>query len=668
MHRSQSKTGASASDVLVTASRAVAYPRSVWLFGQPVEGTARWSSTVGRYVVAVLSIAVALAASRAAVAFLHIEPFVSLFLCAIMVAAWFGGFGPGLLATAVGSVAFGYYLLPRVNSLAIDPMQLPRVTLFLIVALFVNWLSASQRTAAKSLRRSRDELLAALEDQRQVEARLLHSDMYLAEAQRLSETGSFGWNVATGELIWSEETFRIFQCDRTIKPTLNILIQRVHPEDRDLVRRTIDIASREGKDFDHEYRLLLPDGAVKHVRALARASSDATGNVEFVGAVTDVTATQQAAEELRHSEQRFRDFAETASDWFWEAGPDHRLVSVSRKSTAVSGNVGVGMAIWEAVSDVEEEPEKWRLHIATLNARQPFRDFRFRSTRGDGSPVYLAASGKPVFDSAGSFLGYRGVASDISDTVRAEQAEAALQEAQENLAHATRVTTLGELAASIAHEVNQPLAAIMANAEACLRWLSRSSPNVDAARRSVEWIINDSSRAAEVIGRVRALAAKKGGEKARLDINDVINEVRALVQRQLTDSRVLLRVELAPAALTVHADRVQLQQVIINLVMNGIEAMQQVTDRPHELTIRSQMNQANEVLVMVEDRGVGFTAAGNSDRLFDAFFTTKSNGMGLGLAICRSIIDAHGGHLSASGNADQGATFQFTLPLHEGRT
>ena len=601
-------------------------------------------------------------------AFLHIEPFVSLFLCAIMVAAWFGGFGPGLLATAVGSVAFGYYLLPRVNSLAIDPMQLPRVTLFLIVALFVNWLSASQRTAAKSLRRSRDELLAALEDQRQVEARLLHSDMYLAEAQRLSETGSFGWNVATGELIWSEETFRIFQCDRTIKPTLNILIQRVHPEDRDLVRRTIDIASREGKDFDHEYRLLLPDGAVKHVRALARASSDATGNVEFVGAVTDVTATQQAAEELRHSEQRFRDFAETASDWFWEAGPDHRLVSVSRKSTAVSGNVGVGMAIWEAVSDVEEEPEKWRLHIATLNARQPFRDFRFRSTRGDGSPVYLAASGKPVFNSAGSFLGYRGVASDISDTVRAEQAEAALQEAQENLAHATRVTTLGELAASIAHEVNQPLAAIMANAEACLRWLSRNSPNVDAARRSVEWIVNDSSRAAEVIGRVRALAAKKGGEKARLDINDVINEVRALVQRQLTDSRVLLRVELAPAALTVHADRVQLQQVIINLVMNGIEAMQQVTDRPHELTIRSQMNQANEVLVMVEDRGVGFTAAGNSDRLFDAFFTTKSNGMGLGLAICRSIIDAHGGHLSASGNADQGATFQFTLPLHEGRT
>jgi C4-dicarboxylate-specific signal transduction histidine kinase len=178
----------------------------------------------------------------------------------------------------------------------------------------------------------------------------------------------------------------------------------------------------------------------------------------------------------------------------------------------------------------------------------------------------------------------------------------------------------------------------------------------------VEWIINDGSRAAEVIGRVRALAAKKGGEKTRLDINDVVNEVRALVQRQLSDSRVLLRVELAPAALMVCADRVQLQQVIINLVMNGIEAMQSVTDRPHELTIRSRQNQAGQVLVMVEDRGTGFSSAGNSDRLFDAFFTTKSNGLGLGLSICRSIIEAHHGRLWASPGIGHGAVFNIRLP------
>lgn len=662
MYRGQPKNEASTSDLFVGSSEAAAYSRSVLFSRQPIAGVGLWPSAISRYAIAVVSIVVALAASNAAVAFLHIEPFVSLFLCAIMVAAWFGGFGPGLLATAIAFFIFGFYLVPPVDSFTVDPKEFPRLALFLAVALFVTWLSASQRTTARSLQRSRDDLLAALEDQRQIEARLLHSEVYLAEAQRLSRTGSFGWNVVTGELIWSEETFRIFQRDRTIKPNLDVLVQRVHPEDRDRVRQAIDLASRDGEDFDQGYRLLMPGGAVKHVRALARASRDETGSVEFVGAVTDVTATQHAAEELRRSEQRFRDFAETASDWFWETGPDHRLISVSRKSTAVSGNVG--MAIWDAATDVEEEPEKWRLHVATLNAQESFRDFRFRAMKADGSPVHLAASGKPVFDSAGGFLGYRGVASDISATVRAEQAEAALQEAQANLAHATRVTTLGELAASIAHEVNQPLAAITANAEACLRWLSRDSPNMEAARRSVEWIINDGSRAAEVIGRVRALAAKKGGEKTRLDVNDVINEVRALVQRQLSDNRVSLRTKLAPVELMVRADRVQLQQVIINLVMNGIEAMQPVTGRPHELTIRSQRNQANQVLIMVEDCGVGISSTENVDRLFDAFFTTKSNGLGLGLSICRSIIEGHGGRLLASANAGHGATFQLILPLY----
>ncbi len=661
MYSDQRKDGASV-DLLVGSSRAAVWPRSGWFAEQPIAGIGRWPPTIARYAIAVLAIAVALAASKAAAAFLHVEPFVSLFLCAIMVVGRFGGFGPGLLSIGLGFLAFDYYLLPPVNGFAIDLRQLPRLTLFLAVALFVNWLSASQRTAAKALQRSRDDLLAALEDQRRIEARLLHSEIYLAEAQRLSQTGSFGWSLATGELEWSEETFRIFQYDRTARPTLELALQRVHPEDRALLQRTIELASGAGEDFDHECRLLMPDGAVKHIRALAHASRDESGAIQYVGAVMDVTAAKRVEEKLRQSEQRFRDFAETASDWFWETGPDHRLVSVSRKSTAVSGNVG--MAIWEAAGDVEEEPEKWRLHREALDAHVAFRDFRFRSTHADGSPVYLAASGRPVFDPAGRFLGYRGVASDISATVRAEQAEAALQEAQANLAHATRVTTLGELAASIAHEVNQPLAAIMANAEACLRWLSSDSPNMEAARRSVEWVVSDAGRAAEVIGRVRALAAKKGGERTTLDINDVVGEVRALVQRQLSDSRVSLRMELAPAPLIVCADRVQLQQVIINLVMNGIEAMQPVTERSHELTIRSRQDESDQIVVTVEDRGVGISPSDNAGRLFDAFFTTKSNGLGLGLSICRSIIEAHGGRLSAFDNAGQGATFQFTLPPH----
>jgi C4-dicarboxylate-specific signal transduction histidine kinase len=240
----------------------------------------------------------------------------------------------------------------------------------------------------------------------------------------------------------------------------------------------------------------------------------------------------------------------------------------------------------------------------------------------------------------------------------------ALRKAQEELAHVTRVTTLGEMTASISHEVNQPLAAVVANAEACLRWLDGGTPNLDEARRSVEWIINDGNRASEVIRRVRALANKTDIEKVPLDINDIVREATALVQREMDSHQMSLRMELAPALPMILGDRVQLQQVIINLVMNSIEAMQSVTDRPRELVIRSGQDEARRVLVSVTDSGVGISAE-NADRLFNAFFTTKSGGMGMGLSICHSIVEAHGGRLSASRNVGPGATFQFVVPLHQ---
>jgi signal transduction histidine kinase len=211
--------------------------------------------------------------------------------------------------------------------------------------------------------------------------------------------------------------------------------------------------------------------------------------------------------------------------------------------------------------------------------------------------------------------------------------------------------------------VNQPLAAVVANAEACLRWLDRGTPDLDAVRRSVEWVIDDGNRASEVIRRVRALANKTEIEKVPLDVNDVVREIIALVQRELIVHRVSLRTEFAPALPTILGDRVQLQQVIINLVMNGIEAMQSVTDRPRELVIRSRQHGPQEVLVSVTDSGVGISAE-NADQLFTAFFTTKSGGMGMGLSICRSIMEAHGGRLWATANAPHGATFQFTLPVN----
>jgi PAS domain S-box-containing protein len=273
---------------------------------------------------------------------------------------------------------------------------------------------------------------------------------------------------------------------------------------------------------------------------------------------------------------------------------------------------------------------------------------------------YLAVTYTPLRPDSERVEAALVISRDLTEQMGASEA---LREAQIGLAHANRVTTMGQLTASIAHEVSQPLAGVIANAQACLRWLDRETPDLDAARRSVQWIIDDGHRASEVIRRVRALANKIEVEKVPLDVNDLVSEVVALVQRELTSHQVSLRMKLAPALPMIVGDRIQLQQVIINLVMNGAEAMQSVTDRPRELEIWSRQDETQQVLVGVTDGGVGISAE-NADRLFTPFFTTKSSGMGMGLSISRSIIEAHGSRLWVTANVPHGATFQFTLPVN----
>jgi PAS domain S-box-containing protein len=640
-----------------------------------------------------------------------------------------------------------------------------------------------------------------LTERKRAESALQRSQAYLTQAQELSRTGSFGWNVTRGELNWSAETFRIFQCDRATKPTLEFILQRTHPEDRAAVQKIVDQASSDGKDFDHEYRLLLPDGSIRYVHSVghpvvgsdaevielvgthidvteqhlakdalqkafdqikksedrlrlvidtiptlvwragpegipdflnqpaldytgisldeaatawprafhpddkkgmlvkwaairesgmpgglearlrrydgeyrwflfqAEPLRDEAGNiVKWYGSSTDIEDRKRTEVALRESEQRFRDYAETASDWFWEHGPDHRVTRISEHVSDIGFSPPglAGLSRWDIATDIETEPEKWRMHRAMIDARQPFRDFVY-TVDGGGSPMYVRTSGKPIHDANGNFLGYRGTGTNITATIRADHAERALRKAQAELAHVTRVTMLGEMTASISHEVNQPLAAVVNAGAACLRWLDGATPNLDEARQALNWIIREGNRASEVIRRVRALVNNAGPQKELLDINGVVNEIVALVQRELANHHVRLRMELAPVLPAVLADRVQLQQVIINLVMNGAEAMQSVTGRPRELVILSYQDEAHRVAVAVVDSGVGISAEG-ADRLFDAFFTTKPTGMGMGLSICRSIIEAHGGRLTAANNAGPGARFQFTLPLYQEET
>jgi PAS domain S-box-containing protein len=794
-----------------------------------------------------------------------------------------------------------------------------------------------------ALQNATSVLIARQRAERRIEA-------YLAEAQRLSHTGSFGWKPSTGEIIWSDETFRIFQYDRMTKPTVELILQRVHPDDAALVKQTIERASQDGENFDHEYRLLMPDGSVKYVHVVAHALSDQPGSLEFVGAVMDVSAARQA-------EGRIRQIIDTIPAYAWSTRPDGSVDFINRRFMEFTGRsteemLGGGwrstlhpddlsdqVGLWRAalaageplenevrvrgsdgkyrwllirnvplrdelgtivkwygtaieiedrkraeavlagekrllemiargdsldlildgacrlveelasgslcsillldssgkclrhgaapslptaytraidgaaigpsagscgtaayraetviVSDIETDPlwadyrnlasahglracwsspvlssagkvlgtfatyyrepripspqeqnvierithlasiavereraeeslraseaylaEAQRLthtasfawSIATRKivhwSHETFHLFGFDSERGipsnevelrsrihpddvqrvdaiqerairertdyevdcrivlpNGTIKYIHTVGHPVFNASGDLVEYVGTLMDVTERKRADEDRERLRQAQADLTHVNRVTTMGELTASLAHEVNQPITAAITNANTCLRWLARDHPDLEAAREASSRIVKDATRAAEIVSRIRLLFKKSAPERELVDLNEVIREMAVLLRGESTRYSISVRTELAEDLPQVMGDRVQLQQVLMNLMINGIDAMKDV-ERARELIIKSQRGESEQLLVSVSDTGVGLPAQ-QAAQIFDAFFTTKAHGTGMGLRISRSIVESHGGRLWAADNSPFGASFYFSLP------
>jgi PAS domain S-box-containing protein len=564
---------------------------------------------------------------------------------------------------------------------------------------------AVRRKAEQALHRAHDDLERLVAERTVQLARanesLHRSETYLAEAQRLSLTGSFGWNVSSGEIYWSQETFRIFEYDPATKLTLELVLQRTHPEDRALARQVIDRASQERKELDFERRLLMPDGSVKYVRVVGHPSTNESGNVEFVGAVTDITERKRAEQRLRAQytvtqllaeattiEEVTPKILQTVCEFLlWDLGAlwslDRqasvlRCVEVWHKESVkvpqfeavrceITFMPGIGLPgrVWSRhepayISDVVHDTN---FPHASIAAREGLHAaFAFPILLGGDVLGVMEFFSREIRQPEQELLNMMAtLGSQIGQFIERKRAEDGLRHAQMELAHVTRVATLGEMTASIAHEINQPLGALVNNLGACLGWLD--AENLEEARNSVALMMDDAQRASEIVTRIRGLAKKAPPQKDWLEINQTIREVIALAQSEVQRNHIALETQLSDDVPLVFADRIQLQQVMLNLMMNAIEAMIQVTT-PRELLISSGPDNSKSVVVVVRDSGAGLDSK-SLERLFEPFYTTKPQGMGMGLAICRSIMQAHGGRLWATTNSDRGASFHFSLPTGE---
>jgi PAS domain S-box-containing protein len=504
-----------------------------------------------------------------------------------------------------------------------------------------------------------------IEERKQAEQDLRRSEAYLAEAQRLTQTGSCAIHGTSRETsYWSEEMFRLFGFDpQQGLPRFEQWVQRIHPEDRDKFKLASDRTLLTNLDCDVEFRIVKPDGKVRHIHGIGHPVLSSTGElVQVVGTMVDITERIHAEEALKRSETYLAQAQRVANmgSWVFDtlrmkpvylSTEWHRLQDFDPKD---------GMPTWEQrLQRIHPEDRAgYEGAFKRAIADKSDLDAEFRIQLPDLNVKYIRSLGHPVLDAFGEVTQMIGVIMDVTESRQAEQEHERLRQELAHLSHLNRVSTIGELTASLAHEIKQPIGAAVTNAQACLRFLDGDRLNLVEAREAALEMASDAMRAAEIIDRVRSLYRMDSSHEEMVDVNELIQKMIVMLRDEANRHSVTTRTDLAEGLPRLMADRVQLQQALMNLMLNGIEAMR---DTAGELSLKSELAENCQVLVSVTDAGVGLPTE-KTDQIFNAFFTTKPHGTGLGLAITRSIIESHGGRVWATANSGRGTTFHFMLP------
>ena len=587
----------------------------------------------------------------------------SFFLMAIAVTVWYGRMRAGLLAIVLSMLGLDYFFIPPIYHLEADLTHVPYFLVFMSFALVISWFSASRRRAEEGLRQARSELEVRVTE-RTAELRRTTGEA-LAARQR------FGDLVNSVEgIVWEADasSFQFLFVSKQAERILGYPVEQwlseakfweehLHAEDRQWATQSWVQVTAEKRDHDFEYRMMAADGRTVWLRHLATAVLEHGRASRLRGVMFDITSRKQAEAALREQASLLNlthdsIFVRTFDDVirFWNRGAEELY----------------GWKAKDALGKTTHE----LLHTRFSVPMEQIQAELLRTGRWEGELMHTTAEGTQLvvasrwalqLDAENRPVAILETNNDITSQKRAEESS---RQAQADLAHVSRVTTMGELTASLAHEINQPIAAAVTNAHTCLRWLNRERPNVSEARQAATRIVKDVSRASEIITRIRSLFKKAPPERELVDVNELIREMVLLLHDEAVRSSILIRTQLAANVPRIVGDRVQLQQVFMNLMLNAIDAVK-ATDQSGEVSVSLREGDDGQLLISVSDTGVGLPNE-RAEQIFNAFYTTKPQGTGLGLTISRSIVESHGGRLWATTNAGRGTTFHLTLPEKAG--